>query len=215
MCSLIAPHKPALNSIFCKPVQRAILARSCINCPDSKFELLRFHNLHANAAQMKCFSYISGPLHALSHQCSFWGIFTGAMLSSQITHTEVLLVLLPCPHLDRHSLVMEGFSNLPWCNAEATTPLSPNAGLYATLPRNRMSARLLRFTGFPSSTVRRAGVQKRVTDSPKSPIARAITLPSRSELLGVFPLLPRLLMMHHSCSSASCTCDTRPSLLSA
>lgn len=67
--------------------------------------------------------------------------------------------------------------------AEAVSPLSPNAGLYATLPRNRMSARLMRFTGFPSSTARKAGVQKRVTDSPKSPIARAITLPSRWVLL--------------------------------
>ncbi|KAK9837045.1 hypothetical protein WJX84_010231, partial [Apatococcus fuscideae] len=64
--------------------------------------------------------------------------------------------------------------------SEAASPLSPNAGLYATLPRNHMSARLMRFTGFPSSTVRKAGVQKRVTDSPKSPIARAITLPSRT-----------------------------------
>ncbi|KAK9865871.1 hypothetical protein WJX84_011148 [Apatococcus fuscideae] len=61
---------------------------------------------------------------------------------------------------------------------EAASPLSPNAGLYATLPRNRMSAKLMRFTGFPSSTARRAGIQKRAADSPKSPIARAITLPS-------------------------------------
>ncbi|KAK9865869.1 hypothetical protein WJX84_011148 [Apatococcus fuscideae] len=63
---------------------------------------------------------------------------------------------------------------------EAASPLSPNAGLYATLPRNRMSAKLMRFTGFPSSTARRAGIQKRAADSPKSPIARAITLPSRT-----------------------------------
>ncbi|KAK9865870.1 hypothetical protein WJX84_011148 [Apatococcus fuscideae] len=65
---------------------------------------------------------------------------------------------------------------------EAASPLSPNAGLYATLPRNRMSAKLMRFTGFPSSTARRAGIQKRAADSPKSPIARAITLPSSQRM---------------------------------
>lgn len=64
--------------------------------------------------------------------------------------------------------------------SEETSPSCVSSALYGTQPRHKMTGRMRRYSGFPATVARHrsTGMHKLVA-SPRSPIARAITLPSR------------------------------------
>ncbi|KAL3152041.1 hypothetical protein ABBQ32_001154 [Trebouxia sp. C0010 RCD-2024] len=65
--------------------------------------------------------------------------------------------------------------------SEEASPLSGNTAMFAaTQPRNRTHQKTRRFSGFPFTSQRPYGGVHKKLGSPRSPIARATTLPTRS-----------------------------------
>lgn len=62
---------------------------------------------------------------------------------------------------------------------EETSPLSGNSAMFGTQPRNRTHQKTRRFSGFPFTSQRPYGGVHKKLGSPRSPIARATTLPTR------------------------------------
>lgn len=63
--------------------------------------------------------------------------------------------------------------------AEEPSPMSNNTAMYGTQPRNRTHQKQRRFSGFPFTSQRPYGGVHKKLGSPRSPIARATTLPTR------------------------------------
>ncbi|DBA81919.1 TPA: hypothetical protein ACH3X1_007632 [Trebouxia sp. C0004] len=64
--------------------------------------------------------------------------------------------------------------------SEEPSPMSNNTAMYGTQPRNRTHQKQRRFSGFPFTSQRPYGGVHKKLGSPRSPIARATTLPTRS-----------------------------------
>ncbi|KAL0051057.1 hypothetical protein WJX82_001206 [Trebouxia sp. C0006] len=64
--------------------------------------------------------------------------------------------------------------------SEEPSPASNNTAMYGTQPRNRTHQKQRRFSGFPFTSQRPYGGVHKKLGSPRSPIARATTLPTRS-----------------------------------
>lgn len=58
--------------------------------------------------------------------------------------------------------------------------MSCNMAMFGTQPRNRTHQKTRRFSGFPFTSQRPFGGVHKKLGSPRSPIARATTLPTRS-----------------------------------
>ena len=63
---------------------------------------------------------------------------------------------------------------------EEPSPMSCNMAMFGTQPRNRTHQKTRRFSGFPFTSQRPFGGVHKKLGSPRSPIARATTLPTRS-----------------------------------
>lgn len=63
---------------------------------------------------------------------------------------------------------------------EEPSPMSGNTAMFGTQPRNRTHQKTRRFSGFPFTSQRPYGGVHKKLGSPRSPIARATTLPTRS-----------------------------------
>ena len=95
-----------------------------------------------------------------------------------------VILLLNCPrapnlctrsHIHAKALLEQGCIMI----AEESSPASNNAAMYGTQPRNRTHQKQRRFSGFPFTSQRPYGGVHKKLGSPRSPIARATTLPTR------------------------------------
>ena len=81
--------------------------------------------------------------------------------------------------------------------------MSGSTAMFGTQPRNRTHQRTRRFSGFPFTSQRPYGGVHKKLGSPRSPIARATTLPTRSCLTLCPELISGLLAAHSTCLQAN------------
>ena len=87
----------------------------------------------------------------------------------------MLLKLCICSHIHAKALL----GQVCIIVAEEPSPASNNTAMYGTQPRNRTHQKQRRFSGFPFTSQRPYGGVHKKLGSPRSPIARATTLPTR------------------------------------
>lgn len=112
-------------------------------------------------------------------------VLSGWMLSTQLPiackQTALYLLAYILRHTNNHTDVQ--YDDQTWLSlfAEEPSPISGSTAMYGTQPRNRMHQKQRRFSGFPFTSQRPYGGVHKKLGSPRSPIARATTLPTRFE----------------------------------
>lgn len=102
-----------------------------------------------------------------------------AAVATMPTHEVLFGTLSCCCQLCTSRSVAAGLRCSAYSTAEEASPVSNNTAMYGTQPRNRTHQKQRRFSGFPFTSQRPYGGVHKKLGSPRSPIARATTLPTR------------------------------------
>ena len=187
----------------CHPASK-LEAMTCLTLPDECRKCAK--PVSSAITRHWCLAYCSSSPDAvvLSYQVRYAACI---VLLAPSPGNRVIQQCMPCQMF--HHKCIRSLLHMLVLLAEEPSPISGSNAMYATQPRNRLHQKHRRFSGFPFTSQRPFGGVHKKLGSPRSPIARATTLPTRCTALSCF------ICYHRDCYQMRqhCLCKERQALL--